>query len=447
MNGQRPNGPRRPTGGPQNTPPRNRPAPRPDPQRQRQMHDALNERYEEMVPPGKRAADINRGKYADLSTFESRGHRKIDPAVMRAKRRKELLRKYIPVAVVVLIAFIALWVYLGVMRPASVYEEAIALFEKEDYSAAEKIFNRLEDYKDTRDYIAYIDGREAYKKGDYATAKTIFDSLGGFYDSTELALSSAERMDPDRQKEADYNAAMELLIGGEYAAAKDAFLALGSYNDSAEKALLAEKEISYAQALRLLTLGDEAGAKELFLSLGDFRDSQQRIADMEEKNEADEREQQYASGVQAVNERDWRTANIIFNELGSYKDSKTYADYTYAMMCYGGGDYGTAMTCFEACGDFLDSADLLYDARYQYAMSLYRMADETRLPEVIELFSALGSYSDSADMLYSAKDQYKSVAIFAYYDGDLQRALSIFESLTGHPECDAWADKIRAELA
>ena len=439
MNGQRPNGQRRPVNRPQNAGPNG--------QRRQDINDALNERYEEMVAPGRRADDINRGKYADLSTFESRGHRKIDPAVMRARKRKELIRKCIPIAAAALIALVALWVYLGVMRPASQYKEAIALFEKEDYSSAEKLFDKLEDYKDTRDYVAYIDARNAYKNGDYSGAKLIYESLGDFYDSAEKALDAAEKADPDKQKENDYNKALGLLESGDYTAAAEAFTKLGSYRDSAEKAVLAKNELDYAEAVRLLDAGELHEAKEIFLSLGSFRDSAEKAENIADDIQADERADTYARALEALDEGRLSAANLLFNELGGYLDSKRYADYTYAVMCYNGGDYGTAMVCFEACGDLLDAAERTYDAKYLYALSLYQSADGSRLPEVIGLFDELGDYSDSADMLYSAREQYKSAAVFAYYDGDLEGALAIFESLGEHPGCAEWAQQIKDELA
>jgi hypothetical protein len=55
------------------------------------------------------------------------------------------------------------------------------------------------------------------------------------------------------------------------------------------------------------------------------------------------------------------------------------------------------------------------------------------------------AFSESISDLI-AKDQYKTVAIFAYNDGDKAGALAIFESLSGHPECDEWAERIRAEM-
>jgi len=128
-------------------------------------------------------------------------------------------------------------------------------------------------------------------------------------------------------------------------------------------------------------------------------------------------------------------------------DSKTYADYTYAVMCMSYGDYGTAMVCFQACGDFLDSADLLYGAKYNYAMDVYGERDYARLPEVIGLFESLGGYLDSASMLEGARSQYREHAIYTYNGGDKAAALAMFEFLAGYSDCDSWAQTIRSELA
>lgn len=451
MNGQRPNR-QRPSGQrPVQRPSGQRPAQRPAPRRQ-DMNDALNERYEEMVAPSKRVDDINRGKYADLSTFESRGHRKIDPAIMRAKRQRELIRKAVPVVAVCLILIIVLWVYFGVIRPSSMYDEAVAFFEKGDYSSAEKIFDKLDDYKETGDYLAYIDGRNAFKSGDYANAKIIYESLGDFYDSRDVLAQISDRLErpskSDEEKKTAYAEALILLGKGEYQAARDAFLALGDYSDSAEKAAQAGKELDYAEAMRLLSVGDYDGARRLLESLGDFRDS---ALQLDRLNGGDTppatNPEKYAQAKAALEEKDYRTANLLFNELGDYLDSKAHADYTYAIMCMANGDYGTAMVCFDACKDILDSADRLYEAKYRYANQVYSLRDYSRLPEVIELFASLGGYLDSADMLEGARSQYREHAIYTYSSGDKEAALSMFEFLSGYGDCDSWAQTIRGELA
>ncbi|MBQ8696629.1 MAG: hypothetical protein IJ519_02815, partial [Clostridia bacterium] len=222
----------------------------------------------------------------------------------------------------------------------------------------------------------------------------------------------------------------------------------GSYLDSVTKAQLCENEVNYAEAVRLLSIGEDAEAREIFLSLGSFRDSAQRAQSIGTDDPGtltdEEKYQQAKADFEAGK---LSSANLAFYALGEYKDSKKYADYTYAIMCASGGDYGTAYVCFRACGDFLEASAKGDEAGYNYAVNLYMMQDESRLPEVIRVFADLHGYADSADMLFAAKDQYKTTAIFAYNDGDKERALSIFESLSGHPECDEWAARIRNELA
>lgn len=454
MNNGRPSGPRRPTGRPVQNPggrpvrPNNGQSRRPVQPPRPNMNDALNEHYEEMVAP--RADGINRGKYADLSTFESKGHRRIDPAIMRARKRKELIRRYLPIAVIAAVLLIALWVYLGLIRPASLYDKAVALFEGEDYSSAEEIFEGIYDYKDSSKFVAYIDARAAYKSGDYSTAKTIYVSLGDFYDSAALAAKSEAKLSGNDDNKSAYEAASELYEKGDYAEAKKAFEALGSYLDSSDKAALCDNEIKYAEAVRLLSIGKRDEARDIFLSLGSFRDSATLAKSIENGVDTPPtpatEEERYQSAKADFEAGKLSSANLEFYALGEYKDSKKYTDYTYAVMCAAGGDYGTAYVCFGACGDFLDAEEKTKEAGYNYASGLYSMQDASKLPEVIRVFGELGSYSDSADMLYAAKDQYKAAAIFAYNDGDKAGALSMFESLSGHPECDEWAERIRGEM-
>lgn len=440
---------------------RGRPAPRPQSRPQSTVkRDALDERYEEILDDRMRAKmardervmtgrsdAINRGKYADLQAFESRGHRKVSPKVMRARRRARLIRKLIPVCALSLFAIIALCVYLTVMRPAAMYKSAVADFDVQNFRAAEKVFEKLGDYKDTETYLTYINAVYAYDRGEYESAAESFESLGDFSDSELRAMNARTKADPVGNMERDYQAALALLASGDHEGAKAAFLALGDYKDSAGRAAQAEKDGVYAEAEAKLAAGDTAGAKKLFASLGEYKDAPARVAAIEGGIANAETEKSYQSALEKVGYKDWQGANVLFLSLGEYKDSKTYADYTYGMMTFSSRDYESAYNCFAACAEFLDAAEMAKESKYQLAVKAYHSGDYSR---AMTLFSELGTYGDSAAQLASVTGEYKNAryteALHAYYGGDAAGALAIFEELGDYGDSAQMAERIKSEM-
>lgn len=455
MNGKDPRG--------DNTVKRGRPAPSSRPQGRPQgagTRGALDERYEEMLDDRMRARmarderimsgrsdAINRGKYADLQAFESRGHRKVSPKVMRARRRAKLIRRLIPVCALALVAVIALCIYLTVMRPAAMYKGAVADFDVQNYRAAEKVFLELGDYKETETYLTYINAIYAYDRGEYESAAQSFESLGDFSDSELRAMNARDKADPADELERDYQAAQTMLASGDYEGARAAFLALGDYKDSAGRATQAEKDGIYAEAEAKLAAGDTAGARELFASLGEYKDAPARVAAIEGGIADAEMEKTYQSALEKVSFKDWQGANVLFLSLGDYKDSKTYTDYTYGMMTFSSRDYESAYGCFAACGEFLDAVEMANESKYQMAVSAYHSGDYER---AMTLFAELGDYGDSAAQLASVTGEYRSAryteALHAYYGGDLAGALAIFEELGDYGDSAQMAERIKSEM-
>ena len=71
------------------------------------------------------------------------------------------------------------------------YEEAMLLYDNENYAAASRKFKELKNYRDSEDYYnfsAYEDGMEKYNKQKYSEASLIFNGLGDYKDSANYAI-------------------------------------------------------------------------------------------------------------------------------------------------------------------------------------------------------------------------------------------------------------------
>ncbi len=273
---------------------------------------AFDEHYEEMLDDRMRAkmaqddrmyhsdgrADaINRGKYADLSAFQSQGHRRIRAEVMRKRKRAQMIRKAVPICALALAGGIALSIWVAVLGPAGRYKQACADFEASNYISAHKSFAALGSYKDSASYTAYIDALFASDAGRYDEAADGFSALGDFLDSPLRAQTARSRQNGNTEQENAYQRASELYAQGDFAAAQTAFAALGDYKDSAQMAVTAGKQATYAAAEQALAGGNTARAKELFASLGDYRDAADRVASLEAGARQDALEQSYQDAL------------------------------------------------------------------------------------------------------------------------------------------------------
>lgn len=63
------------------------------------------------------------------------------------------------------------------------YNNALRIFQREEYGQAEELFKKANGYSDANKYLQYCDAMLACNDGDYGTACDIFMSLDGFSDS------------------------------------------------------------------------------------------------------------------------------------------------------------------------------------------------------------------------------------------------------------------------
>ena len=423
---------------------------------------AFDERYEEMVDEPLRrkmtrdeqmyslkelkSDEINRGKYADLSTFESKGHRKLSPEQMRALKRKAFLKKALPIGAAVLLLSVLLLVYILAIRPAGEYKRAKARFEAENYNAALAIFDGLGDYKESERYVTYINGVFALQREDFEEAARLFESLSGFLNSEDMQ-AQAQGQTSSAVLEKDYQKASAYLEKGDYEQAERAFLALGDYKDSrqkAEQAKTAALDAVYDEAVRAQEANNLDKAKELFLSLGDYKDAKDRLSQLETSQKQQELMQRYQKAYNDFNFGNYSDAYVAFQALGDYNDSAKYAAYCYAMSLKIKGEYESAAAAFEDSGDFLDSAEQVLACRYKQATVLYGKGE---YESAITLFSALGNYQDSEEKLKSAQEEYNNeryrAALYAYHEGKYEEALALFEAVGDYKDALMWVEDIK----
>ena len=427
----------------------------------RSTNDAFEEHYEDMLDDGMKrkmanderaysgkVEDINRGKYADLSSFESRGHRRISPEKMRAIRRARILRRALPAALVSVVLIIALTVYFAAVRPASSYKKALSEFDKGNYIASSDIFSRLSSYKQSEKYLAYIKAAESERDGDYQTAADAFSHLGDFLDSADRVKALAANVD----KSEEYARAGQLFDAGDYDGAAKAYEALGDYSDAREKAKRAKNESTYAKALAAENKGQKQNAAELYRSLGSFRDSAERLARLEGGSPEPTSPTVNASQLykDARAEMSWGNFDKAlegFTAAGDYLDSQSYALYCSGKIKAAAGDNAGAAKCFEDCTEILDAADLAKEYKYNSALECIKRGE---YGTAIEMLDALGDYSDAREKAEAARNEYNRSryedAVYAYYDGRKEEALTLFEALGDYSDARNWAEKCRNEI-
>lgn len=161
-----------------------------------------------------------------------------------SQKRKKLIAIIIPAVLALAILCAALYVFISHrMEQAALqraYQEAMTLWEQDQFDAAIDAFVALGDYQDASDLVIAVqeDKEETAKMESYAQA-------------------------------------MALLEAGDMEAAANRFEQLGDYKDSAELAKNARRELKYQQALDYLDEGQKSHglAYDLFVQLGDYKDA------------------------------------------------------------------------------------------------------------------------------------------------------------------------------
>lgn len=129
------------------------------------------------------------------------------------------------------------------------YEYALGLFEDEQYQDAIEVFEKLENFKDSKEKIAvirelqYSDASTFFNNGYYEQAYKSFSSLGDYKDCQQMAELSRERMSEEETQEMVYQVACREYAARNYHLALVHFNQLRDYKDSINMAEKCQKAI------------------------------------------------------------------------------------------------------------------------------------------------------------------------------------------------------------
>lgn len=185
-----------------------------------------------------------------------------------------------------------------------------------------------------------------------------------------------------------YAKAAEAMKAEDYTQAKDLLTKISDYNDASSLIEECERGITYQEGQDLLQKEDYKGAIDKFSSITSYKQSSKYLVSAR-------------SGYtkQLFNQKDYDAA---YEQL-SHLDSTVYTDedlkkiiYSYAKSIMNGSDYEKALDIFTNLGDYLDSADLLMQTKFNYVSKHQDSQDQTTYSYITELIDA--GYKDAKSL-------------------------------------------------
>lgn len=259
-------------------------------------------------------------------------------AVKKKKAKKTAIFSTAAVAALAAITLLIIYVIL----PAVKYNNALKLFESNEFDAAIVSFGNLDDYKDSKDKVievTYAKALQALEDGDYTTAIDSFSCIPDHYEDTY-----------QRTLESKYMLAMSYM---------------------------AEKD--YDQAITTL---EEITAHDV------FRDAAEKL------------QRCYQEGAQThYSEKDYATTLEYYNKFkGKDRTSELYRESSYkvGLQCLSRNDYKTAITHFKDSNEYKDSLDQINKAKYGY-ISAHKSSEDYTTYLYLKDLKAIG-YKDSSDI-------------------------------------------------
>ena len=246
---------------------------------------------------------------------------------------------------------------------------------------------------------AWQAGQKALSEEKYDVAITSFQKAGSFQDAERLLL---------------YAQASQDLVTGNYENAEAGFRALGDFKDSVLMTSYCRARAQDALAQTAFSSGDAAGAVgaameayTLYSALPLFRDCDTLGAAC--------RDQLYARGTEWMNAGNYDGAASCFEALGDWQDSAGLATYCKAAALESSSSYVEAAQLFSTIPMVLDAASRAENARSQAYQAAVGMRDRGDYESAISAFTALGEYRDSLSQLDSVtgllvRDQLKAGA-------------------------------------
>ena len=215
---------------------------------------------------------------------------------------------------------------------SSDYKQAVSLFDSGEYEKAQKAFEELGEYKDSKEYleranaeISYTNAVSLFDSGEYEKAQKNFEELGEYKDSKEYLEKANAIITEER-----YNHALELFEAEDYSKALSAFSSLNDYKDSLQymnksKEMLEKAEKAKSRDESIQSQMVNAAYNKLYDSMSReqqsmYRDGRQNYGSLFEwsvKQYSYDEKTHFFSGTVKI------TYIMDARSLGPVKDSKT----------------------------------------------------------------------------------------------------------------------------
>ena len=210
------------------------------------------------------------------------------------------------------------------------YNDAIALLDDDNPQDAAKVFEELEEFKESPEYLQdciilmdYYEATDTLEDGKYEEAISMFAALGNYEDSPALQQLA--------QQNFDYETAKALYDKGALEQAKSAYMALGAFKESIEMVKTCQIELDYIEATTLFDTGQFLEAMNIFNTIPEYLDSKDKsfICDckLNFEDALDEIDgERYSAAVSALQkiEADITKSDVEFSETIPFKEIKYY---------------------------------------------------------------------------------------------------------------------------
>lgn len=287
------------------------------------------------------------------------------------------------------------------------YAEASEQFAKADedkslYFVLEKRFEKLGDYKDSKEKYdvckSYCDAVRAKKRKKIAI---ISSSCVAAVIAAFLVIKVIIPM-------VSYNGAVEALGAGEYETAIERFAALGDYKD----APLLLQSAYYQHGVALFENEDYEAAVIAFTNAGEYEDAGEKI-----------KSSHYEHGLALLKDGEFESAKGAFELANGFEKAKKYASYADGRQNLVNKNYEKAIKCFDECKDVEDGAKRYSEANYLFAE---QNLSKSKYSDAKKYYNAAGTYEDAVN---KAKICDLMLAEKEYSDGNLNAAKTALSNL------------------
>lgn len=254
----------------------------------------------------------------------------------KKKRTKKVAAIVTPIVAVLAVVFML--VYNMILVPNSKYNDAVALMDNGQYEEALAVFEVLNGYKDSEDYVELCSKEIQYgealflmSEGKYEDAVVVFESLNGYRDSKEKIEFCNQNI--------QYDKAVVLFDSGMYDKAVEAFSALGNYKEAVNKAKIAK-----TMEEKILPIYNKAGIN---VSFGDYQWTIAQKRGNKVQLITKDSVTTMALNKRAVDKSNWKSSDAYKWLNGTFYNKFT-ADEKYAIIAETDGDMVTLLKEQEA---------------------------------------------------------------------------------------------------